>query len=57
VVKLITGLLAVVCGGGAGAETIIIADDLITVPAELVALMVYTVDLVGDTTLVPTKST
>ena len=40
-VKLITGLLAVVCGGaGAGAETIIIADDLITVPAELVALMV-----------------
>ena len=37
-VKLITGLLAVVCGGGA--ETIIIADDLITVPVELVALMV-----------------
>ncbi len=38
-VKLITGLLAVV-GGGAGAETIIIADVLITVPAELVALIV-----------------
>ena len=39
-VKLITGLLAVVCVGGAGVETIIIVDDLITVPAELVALMV-----------------
>jgi hypothetical protein len=39
-VKLITGLSAVVCGGGAGAETRIIADDLITVPVELVALMV-----------------
>jgi hypothetical protein len=41
-VNLTTGLLSVVCGGGAdaGAETIIIADDLIAVPAELVALMV-----------------
>ena len=56
-VKLITGLLAVVCGGGTGTETIIIADDLITVPAELVALMVYTVDVAGDTTLVPATST
>ena len=37
-VKLITGLLAVVCG--AGAETMIIAEDLITVPIELVALIV-----------------
>jgi hypothetical protein len=36
-VKLITGLLAV---GGGGTETIIIADDLMTVPAELVALIV-----------------
>ena len=42
-VNLMTGLLAVVCGdvgSGVGAETRIIADDLITVPAELVALMV-----------------
>ena len=42
-VKLITGLLSVVCGGvgsGGGAETRIIADDLIMVPAELVALIV-----------------
>jgi hypothetical protein len=53
-VKLITGLLAVVCGT---ADTVIIVDDLITVPAELVALMVYTVDFAGDTTLVPAVST
>ena len=39
-VKLITGLLSVVCCGGGGATTRIIADDLITVPAELVALKV-----------------
>lgn len=38
-VKLITGLLSVVCGGG-GTETRIIADDLIMVPAELAALIV-----------------
>ena len=52
--KLTTGLLVVVVGG---AETVIIADDLIAVPVELVAVMVYTVDLAGDTTLVPAIST
>jgi hypothetical protein len=36
-VKLITGLLL---ASGAGTETIIIADDLITMPEELVALIV-----------------
>jgi hypothetical protein len=57
-VKVILGLLPVVCGGGgAGADTKIIADVLITVPAELVALMVYTVDLLGDTTFVPAALT
>ncbi len=30
---------------------------LVTVPAALVALIVYTVDIVGDTTLVPATST
>lgn len=38
-VKLITGLLSVICGGG-GTETRIIADDFITVPEELAALIV-----------------
>jgi hypothetical protein len=56
-VKLITGLLAVVCGGGSSTETITIADDVITVPAELVALIVYTVDVAGDTSLVPAALT
>jgi hypothetical protein len=39
-VKLITGLLSEVCCGGGDAATRIIAEDLITVPAELVALIV-----------------
>jgi hypothetical protein len=53
-VKLTTGLLAVVCGGTiTGAGTITIADDLVTVPDELLALIVYTVVVAGDTTLVP----
>ncbi|MGA9048666.1 MAG: hypothetical protein WB588_06690 [Dehalococcoidia bacterium] len=37
--------------------TKIIADVLITVPAEFIAFMVYTVDLFGDTNLVPAGST
>jgi hypothetical protein len=44
-------------GGGGDAELTVVVADLVMVPEELVALMVYTVDLVGDTTLVPTKST
>ena len=35
----------------------VVTADLVTVPAELVALMVYTVDIAGDTTLVPATST
>jgi hypothetical protein len=42
---------------GVGAEFTIITADLVTVPIELVALMVYTVDVAGDTTLVPAAST
>jgi hypothetical protein len=38
-VKLMTGLLAVVCGG-TGDRTMIVADVLIMVPVALVALMV-----------------
>jgi hypothetical protein len=57
-VNLITGLLAVVCGGGdSGAELTVVTADLVTVPEALVALIVYTVDVAGDTTLVPATST
>jgi hypothetical protein len=42
---------------GVGAEFIIVTADLVTVPVEFVALMVYTVDVAGDTTLVPAAST
>ena len=53
--KLITGLLAVVCGGDA--ELTVVNADLVTVPTELVALMVYAVDVAGDTTIVPAPLT
>ena len=43
--------------GDGGAELTIVTADLVTVPAELVALMVYTVEVDGDTSLVPTAST
>ena len=35
----------------------VVTADLVTVPVELVALIVYTVDVAGDTTLVPATST
>ena len=44
-------------GDGGGAELTVVTADSVTVPAELVALMVYTVDVAGDTTLVPATST
>ena len=44
-------------GGGGDAELTVVVADLVTVPGVLVALMVYTVDLVGDTTLVPATLT
>ena len=44
-------------GAGGSAELTIVVADLVTVPAELVALIVYTVDEAGDTTLVPATST
>jgi hypothetical protein len=40
-----------------GAELTVITTDLVTVPAELVALIVYTVDVAGDITLAPTALT
>ena len=40
-----------------GAELTVVTTDLVTVPAELVALMVYTVDVAGDITLDPTALT
>jgi len=43
--------------GGGGAELTVVVADLVTVPAELVALIVYTVDVAGDTILVPATST
>jgi len=44
-------------GGGGDAELTVVTADLVTIPAELVALIVYTVDVVGDTTLVPATLT
>ena len=44
-------------GGGDDAKLTVVVADLITVPAELVALIVYTVDTAGDTSLVPATST
>jgi hypothetical protein len=44
-------------GGGGDAELTVAVADLVTVPAEFVALMVYTVDVAGDTTLVPATAT
>jgi len=44
-------------GDGGDAELTIVTADLVTVPVELVALMVYTVDVAGDTALVPAAST
>jgi hypothetical protein len=43
--------------GGGRTELTVVSDDLVTVPAALVALIVYTVDIVGDTILVPAIST
>jgi hypothetical protein len=43
------------CGGDA--ELTIVTAELVTVPEELVALIVYTVDVAGDTSLVPATST
>jgi hypothetical protein len=43
--------------GGGRTELTVVNDDLVTVPEALVALMVYTVDIVGDTILVPATST
>jgi hypothetical protein len=44
-------------GSGGDAELTIVTVDLVTVPAELVALIVYTVDAAGDNTLVPATAT
>jgi hypothetical protein len=44
-------------GDGGDAELTIVTADLVTVPVELVALMVYTVDVAGDNTLVPAIAT
>jgi hypothetical protein len=44
-------------GKGSGAELTVVTADLVMVPAELVALIVNTVDVVGDTTLVPATLT
>jgi hypothetical protein len=56
---IVDGLLlnSMIAGGVSGAELTVVNDDLVTVPAEFVALIVYTVDLAGDTTLVPATST
>ena len=43
--------------GGSGTEFTVVTADPVTVPAELVALIVYAVDVAGDTTLIPTKPT
>ena len=43
--------------GGGGAELTVVTADLVTVPVALVALMVYTVDIIGDTTIVPATLT
>ena len=43
--------------GGRGAGMTVITADLLTIPAELVALIVKTVDVAGDTILVPATST
>jgi hypothetical protein len=42
---------------GGSVELTVAIVDLVTVPVELVALMVYTVDVAGDTTLVPATAT
>ena len=44
-------------GGGGDAELTVVTADLVTVPAAFVALIVYTVDVAGDTTLVPAALT
>ena len=46
-----------IAAGGSGAELTVVTTDLVTVPAELVALIVYTVDVAGDITLAPTALT
>jgi hypothetical protein len=43
--------------GGSGAELTLVTADPVTVPAELVAVKVYTVGVAGDTSLIPAKST
>ena len=43
--------------GGSGTELTVVIAVLVTVPAELVAVMVYTVDAAGDTNLMPVAST
>jgi hypothetical protein len=40
-----------------GAELTVVTTDLVTVPAVLVALIVYTVDVAGDITMTPTALT
>jgi hypothetical protein len=47
----------IINAGGSGAEMTEVTAALVTVPAELVALIVYTVDVAGDTTVIPVKST
>jgi hypothetical protein len=44
-------------GGGDDLELTVVTADLVTVPVELVALIVYTVDTAGDTILEPATST
>ena len=43
--------------GDGGAALTVVTTDLVMLPAVLVALIVKTVDVVGDTTLVPATST
>jgi hypothetical protein len=43
--------------GGSAAELTVVTADLLTVPKELVAVKVYTVDVAGDNTLVPAALT
>ena len=52
--SLITGGIP---AGGSGAELTLVTADPVTVPAELVAVKVYTVDVAGDTSLIPARST
>jgi hypothetical protein len=54
---IIPGVVDVGDDCGDDTELTVVTADLVTVPAELVALIVYTVDVAGDTSLVPATAT